>query len=250
MIKILITILMFSQYIFARESGQTEITADEGIEVFQNEKYYLLKENVKITSDDFDLSGDEVKAYFEKDLYDITILDARNNVTFKFKNGAEGKGDYLNFLILEKKLTVSGKNSYIQMNNLEMKSDKTLIVDDGKREFFLNGRNSKLKTENLEIIAETIEGKYDIINKKNEITNLILIDKKLVSILDKSLDMYAQKAIYSKKNNLIELFDNVKIIRNNETAIGDYAKINTVDNSYKITSKDSKRVKLIIENNE
>ena len=250
MIKVLITILMFSQYIFARESGQTEITADEGIEVFQNEKYYLLKENVKITSDDFDLSGDEVKAYFEKDLYDITILDARNNVTFKFKNGAEGKGDYLNFLILEKKLTVSGKNSYIQMNNLEMKSDKTLIVDDGKREFFLNGRNSKLKTENLEIIAETIEGKYDIINKKNEITNLILIDKKLVSILDKSLDMYAQKAIYSKKNNLIELFDNVKIIRNNETAIGDYAKINTVDNSYKITSKDSKGVKLIIENNE
>ena len=69
-------------------------------------------------------------------------------------------------------------------------------------------------------------------------------------ILDESLDMYAQKAIYSKENNLIELFNNVKIMRNNETAIGDYAKINTIDNSYKITSKDSKRVKLIIEDNE
>ncbi len=28
--------------------GEIEITTDDGIEVFQNEKYYLLKKNVKI----------------------------------------------------------------------------------------------------------------------------------------------------------------------------------------------------------
>ena len=76
------------------------------------------------------------------------------------------------------------------------------------------------------------------------------MDKELVSISEDQMDMYAKKAIFSKEENLIELFDDVKIIRNNETIIGDYAKINTLDKSYKIISKNSKRVKLLIENND
>ena len=103
MIKIFLFLLIISNNLFAREAGQTEITADKGIEVFQNEKYYLLKKNVKISSDEFNLSANEVKAYFSKDLYDIVILEAHSNVLFEFNNGAKGKGDYLNFLILEKK---------------------------------------------------------------------------------------------------------------------------------------------------
>ena len=39
MIKIFLFLLIISNNLFAREAGQTEITADKGIEVFQNEKY-------------------------------------------------------------------------------------------------------------------------------------------------------------------------------------------------------------------
>ena len=46
--------------------------------------------------------------------------------------------------------------------------------------------------------------------------------------------MFSSKAVYSKKDNIIELFDNVKVIRNNEIIIGDYAKINTLNESYKL----------------
>ena len=62
--KIFLVILNFiilSNSLFAREIGETEITAEEGIEVFQDEKYYLLKKNVKIESDNFTLIGDTVK---------------------------------------------------------------------------------------------------------------------------------------------------------------------------------------------
>ena len=249
MIKILAFIIIISPNLFARDPGQTEITADEGIEVFQNEKYYLLKKNVKISSDEFNLSAEKVKAYFNKDLYDIIILDAHSDVTFEFNNGAKGKGHHLNFLIEEKKLTINGKNSYINFNDLKMNSDEFLMIDNFKKQFFLSGPNSKLRTENLEIIADSIEGQYEIINNINEIINLIIIDKELVSISEGQMDMYAKKAIFSKEDNLIELFNDVKIIRNNETIIGDYAKINTLDRSYKIISKNSKRVKLIIESN-
>ena len=64
-----------------RESGQTEITTDDGIEVFNKEKYYLLKTNVKIISDEYELNADLVKAYFNKDLYDITRIFSDGNVT-------------------------------------------------------------------------------------------------------------------------------------------------------------------------
>ena len=57
--------LIFSKENFSRSVGETEIFTDEGIEVFQNEKFYLLKKNVRIVADDFKLTGDEVKIYFE-----------------------------------------------------------------------------------------------------------------------------------------------------------------------------------------
>ena len=58
--------------------------------------------------------------------------------------------------------------------------------------------------------------------------------------------MFALKANYDKKNNIIELFDNVKILRDEESIYGDYAKINTLTESYKVTSKKSAKVKALL----
>ncbi len=58
--------------------------------------------------------------------------------------------------------------------------------------------------------------------------------------------MYSLRANYDKKNNIIELFDKVEIYRESETISGDYAKINTLDESYKVTSKKSERVKVLL----
>ena len=43
MIKLLIIFCLISTILSAREIGQTDITTEEGIEVYQKEKYYLLK---------------------------------------------------------------------------------------------------------------------------------------------------------------------------------------------------------------
>ena len=64
-------VLLNYKYAFSRNIGETEITTEDGIEVFQEEKYYLLKKNVEIVSDEFELNGNLVKIFFEKDLYDI-----------------------------------------------------------------------------------------------------------------------------------------------------------------------------------
>ena len=51
MIKLFTSYLFFifaSWNLLARNVGETEITTDEGIEVFQNEKFYLLKKMLKL----------------------------------------------------------------------------------------------------------------------------------------------------------------------------------------------------------
>ena len=76
-----IIIFLVSFNTIAREKGETEITTEDGIEVFQNDKFYLLKK-CKIHSDNFNLSADNVKINFDKSLYDIIEIIAEGNVIF------------------------------------------------------------------------------------------------------------------------------------------------------------------------
>ena len=75
-------------------------------------------------------------------------------------------------------------------------------------------------------------------------SELILIDK--IFIKTETLEMYALKAKFDKKINIIELFDNVRIFRGEELITGDYAIINTLNESYKITSNKTKKVKVLL----
>ena len=95
----ILSIIFFflSANLWSRSVGQTEITTDEGIEVFQNEKYYLLKKNVQIISDTFELEADEVKAYFDKDLYDIVKIDSKGNAKLSSAKGLYAKGQEISY---------------------------------------------------------------------------------------------------------------------------------------------------------
>ena len=63
------------------EDQKISVTANEGN--FLTEDEIALEKNVEIVSDEFELNGDLVKIYFEKDLYDIQELIASNGVNFK-----------------------------------------------------------------------------------------------------------------------------------------------------------------------
>ena len=105
MIKLLIIFCFFSTILNARDVGQTEITTEEGIEVYQKEKYYLLKTNVEIISDNFNLKADLVKAFFDKDLYDLTNIYSEGNVILESNQEIKAIGNK----ILEKPFVNSQK---------------------------------------------------------------------------------------------------------------------------------------------
>ena len=249
-IKIII-IFLISVTLIAREIGETEITTEDGIEVFQNEKFYLLKQNVKIVSDNFILNADEVKINFDKNLYDITELDAYGSVDFHSKIfEIKGNGNFLNFEVNIEKIKVEGEGSELITKDVKMFSDGFIEVSNLNGDFLLNGINSKLINENIIIEAETINGNFSKKANEKEITYLEVIDKNISYVKNNDTEMYAKKINFDYDTSIIELIDDVIIIRNEEKITGDYGTLDTRNNSYKIKSNNQNKVKVIIQNNE
>ena len=229
--------------------GEIEITTDDGIEVFQNEKYYLLKKNVKINSDDFEISADSVKAKFEIDLYDIISLETNGNSYLNAKKyGVTGKGDEIDINIETEEITVQGNNAFLNLQETKMTSDKSIKVNNVLGTFELNGPNSNLKNNNLDIYGEYISGAFSEIDGNKKINNLIVEDNNLLKIKTENLEMFSQKAVYNDKTAIIELFSKVKIVKGQEIITGDYGFFDTLKNSYKVKSDNTSKVKVVITN--
>ena len=244
-------VILFSFNIIAREIGETEITTEDGIEVFQDEKYYLLKKNVKILSDNFNLNAKDVKIDFDKSLYDITELNAKGEVNFvSSKFGMSSKSESLKFEVKTERLKVNGKNSELITKDIKMYSDGFIEVNNLNGDFKLEGPNSKLINESIFIKAEKIDGVFSNIGEQKEITFLNVIDKKISYVKNNNTEMYAKKINFDNKTSIIELIDNVIIIRNGEKITGDYGALDTKNNSYKIKSSNDTKVKVVIQSNE
>ena len=252
--KLVVTIIIVcfsSVFVLAREEGETEITTEEGIEVFQNEKYYLLKKNVKIKSDSLILNADDVKINFNENLYDITELYAKGNVSFDSQEyQMNGVGNILEFEVKSQKLKLEGDDSELITQDVEMYSDGIIKVNNLNGKFSLNGLNSKLVSENILIKAKSIDGIFSDISNSKQINLLNVVDEKISYIKNNDIEMYAKKINYNSDTSIIELIDEVTIIRNEERITGDYGTLDTTNNSYKIKSNNQNKVRVLIENNE
>ena len=246
-ITFILTFFIISLNALSRGIGETEITTDDGIEVFQNEKYYLLKKNVKIVSDDFEISADNVKANFEEDLYDIISIHANGNSILNAKKyGLYGNGIELFININSELIKITGKDSFLSLENTKMFSDGSVTINNSTGSFELLGENSKLQTEDMNIFGRIITGIFFENNGKKQITKLNVEDNDLLTIKTENLEMNSQKATYDEKSNIIELFSQVKIIKGKEIIYGDYGFFDTNNKSYKVKSKNSSKVKVII----
>tara|TARA_B100000989_G_scaffold283148_1_gene248817 strand:- start:5949 stop:6710 length:762 start_codon:yes stop_codon:yes gene_type:complete len=245
----ILIIFFFTSVILARETGETEITTEDGIEVFQNEKYYLLKKNVNISSDNFNLKADIVKVKFNKSLYDITKIEANSNVIFNsIVSNIKGSGESLKFNVDLEEIKIEGLNSELFSENLQMYSDGIIIVNNSNGKFLLDGNNSSLVNDSIIVKGSYIDGVFENNLNQKKITFLNVIDEKKSYVKNNNIEMYAKKIKFDNKSSLIELIDDVSIIRNGEKIIGDYGTLDTKNNSYKIKSNDETKVKVIIQN--
>ena len=248
---ILLFLIIFFNYNYAkgRNIGETEITTEDGIEVFQEEKYYLLKKNVEIISDEFELNGNLVKIYFEEDLYDIQELVASTDVNFKSNvYNIKGKGETLKFNIQNEEISVTGKESELFIETTQMFSDGSITIDNLAGSFSIKGSNSKLISDTIFITGFMIDGNLVNENGIRKISNLEVHDDNILNIIAQDTEMFSKKAFYDKEKSIIELFESVTIKRGSEIITGDYGVLDTKKNSYKVSSNNSNKVKVIISN--
>ena len=215
--KVIIYLAIFIVFYFTKiltfAKSPTVITADDGIEVFQIEKYYNVSKNVDLKSEDFDLKADNLKAYYDKDFYDLIKIIATGDVVIKTNEGSIIRGEKVIYEIPDQKFDIMGSGNFVN--------------------------------ESLTIIGEKIIGSFFKVNDETVVKNVEAEDPQTVFIQNKEMKSYSKSAIYSKENEVLELFDNVKIIKGQEITTGDYANINILTNNYTIKSVDNK-VQLLI----
>ena len=205
--KFLFLIFIFTFVNNANADDQTEITTDGGIEVYQKDKYYELIKNVNIKSKDFSLKAHNVKAYYNKDFYDLVKIIATGNAKMNTSDGA---------IILGNKI----------------------IYETTEQKFHIIG-NGNFSNSELTVIGDDIKGNFIKINEKSYVENVEAKDADHVYIENKEMKSYSKSAIYSKEKDIIELFDSVKIIKNREITTGDYANINMVTKNYSIITNNN-----------
>ena len=127
-----------------------------------------------------------------------------------------------------------------------MLSDGMIEVNYLSGTFFLNGENSKLNNEDILINGNNITGKFSSNTNLNEIIELNVEDKIISNIKTKNIEMFSLKASYNKEKNIIELLEKVRVIRGNEIITGDYGYVDLSNNSYKVSSDNSGKVKVLI----
>ena len=195
------------------DNDTTVITTDGGINVYQDEKYYDLNKNVKIKSKNFSLKADNVIAHYNKDFYDLTKIIATGGAEIITSEGSEIKGNKVIYDINSGNFSIFGNGIF--------------IIDE------------------LRIEGEDIQGIITEIDKVKYIEKIEAKDSKKVFIKNKDMKSYSKSAIYLKETGVLELFDEVKIIKGQEVTTGDYANINLETNSYSIKSINNK-VQLLI----
>ena len=100
-------------------------------------------------------------------------------------------GENVNFNIKEEYIIVNGKDSLLITDQIEMKSDKSIKVNNLTGLFTLKGPNSNLINEDINITGNLIDGKFVNLENVNELENLYVEDDFTVNIKTDTLDMYA-----------------------------------------------------------
>ena len=147
-----------------------------------------------------------------------------------------------------KKIEVSGKNSILNLQETKMSSDGVIKVNHLSGTFILDGNNSNLKNDGLDVWGDYISGVFIELDGQKKLKKLEVEDKNLIKIFTENLEMNSQKAIYDEQKNIIELFSKVKIVKGKEIITGEYGYFDTAKNSYKVKSGNTSKVKVTIKN--
>ena len=204
----------FSQLVWAKtNNNKSELTveADESLEWFEKEKYYLAKGNVILKKDGVTLKANTVKANY--------VLQNGENILKKIiaedkvvltKENTKATGQYMTYNLNDKIAKISGNFQTFSSPSGYVESTKNIIFDDVNNKAEAEG-NVKIILSNKTIIyADNVKADFEPSNKS--LKKAIAKGNVIIENKQKERKSKADMGVYNANDEIIRLTGNVVII--------------------------------------
>ena len=216
------------------------VEADNSIEYFENEKYYLASGNASAFKDGILLNAEIIKAFFKNKTNEIKILIGFNKVSIKNKS-IFAKAEKIKYDIEKKTIHLTQGIQIIQTDDINMSTSNYIIFNNKKKEALGEGNvNLELKKDKIKIQSQKI---FAVFNKNsNQLEKAKSIGNVIIKTKDEKIT--SKLANYDKNTNLINLKGEVIIYKQKSKLMGEEGLVNLNTGITKILSKGkNKRIK-------
>ena len=204
----------FSQLVCAKtDINKSELTveADESLEWFEKEKYYMAKGNVILKKDGTTLKANIVRAdyVFENGENILKKIIAREKVLLT-KGNAKATGQYMTYNLENKIAEILGSFQTFSSPSGYIESKKIIIFDDLKNIAEAEGDVKIILSNKTIIYADKVKANFEPTDKtlKTAVaTGNVIIENK-----DKGRKSKADLGVYNSNNEIVKLTGNVVII--------------------------------------
>ena len=213
-ILVFILFISFSKLVCAKtNNSQSELTveAEESLEWFEKEKYYLAKGNVILKKDGVTLKANTVKADY--------VLQNGENILKKIiaedkvvltKENTKATGQYMTYDLNDKIAKISGPFQTFSSPSGYVESTKKIIFDDVNNIAEAEG-NVKIILSNKTIIyADNVKANFEPTNKS--LKKAIASGNVIIENKSKDRKSKADLGVYNANDEIIRLTGNVIII--------------------------------------
>ena len=204
----------FSQFVLAKtNNNKSELTveADESLEWFEKEKYYLAKGNVILKKDGLTLKANTVKADY--------VLQNGENILKKIiakekvilsKENTIATGQYMTYDLDYKIARISGPLQTFSSPSGYVESKKNIIFDDVNNKAEAEGNVKVILPNKTIIYADNIKADFEPNNKS--LKKAVAKGNVIIENKSKGRKSKADLGVYNSNDEIIRLTGNVVII--------------------------------------
>ena len=204
----------FSQLVCAKtDINKSELTveADESLEWFEKEKYYLAKGNVILKKDGVTLKANIIKAdyVFENGENILKKIIAKDKVTLT-KENTKATGQYMTYDLKDKIARISGPFQTFSSPSGYVESKKNIVFDDVNNKAEAEGNVKIILPNKTVIYADNVKADFEPTNKS--LKKAIAKGNVIIENKAKGRKSKADLGVYNSNDEIIRLTGNVVII--------------------------------------
>ena len=213
-IFVFILFASFAQFVLAKtNNNNSELTveADESLEWFEKEKYYLAKGNVILKKDGVTLKANIIKAdyVFENGENILKKIIAKEEVILT-KDNTKATGQYMTYDLEEKIANISGSFQTFSSPSGYVESKKIITFDNLNNKAEAEGDVKIILSNKTVIYADNIKADFESNNKS--LKKAVARGNVIIENKTKGRKSKADLGVYNANDEIIRLTGNVVII--------------------------------------